>query len=218
MSGDLVRCALWANDLTRLRQPRHFRGDYALVEVLPALASRLAAAMAVAEREVLDRLGRGCRAFAVEYWREEVASWLWVSTGEEWATPLRRFFRFDDGECYGWNAGTLERHRGRGLCTALLELAGWRMAREGRHTMWNGVLDGNLPSQRAHAGAGFRPVLRLAVLHEPPPTRIVSWPADYADERLVERARGVLGVPTAAEPSPAQNDSEAVVLAASRRR
>src|SRR5262249_37478742 len=88
---------------------------------------------------------------------------------------------------------TLEQHRGRGLFTRLLEFAGWRMADEGYHTMWNGTIDGNLPSQRAHARAGYRPILRGVAYHQPPPPRTLAWPADYADDRLVERARRVLG-------------------------
>jgi hypothetical protein len=200
MSDDaIVRCALWANDLTRVRRPRSSCGEYVLVEMLPAQASRLAAAMAVGEREVIDRLERRCRAFAACDSLGNVVSWLWVSTGEEWAPPLRRTFRFVEGDCYGWSAGTLERHRGRGLFTSLLEQAGWWMAREGCHTMWNGIIDGNLASQRAHAAAGFRPILRVVAHHEPPPTRIECWPADYADERLVERARRVLGIPATSQ-------------------
>jgi GNAT superfamily N-acetyltransferase len=216
MSDDaIVRCALWENDLTRLRRARPSCGQYVLVEVLPeGLASRLAAAMAVEEREVQGRLERGCRAFAAWDWPDEVVSWLWVSMGEEWAPPLHQHFRFAEGDCYGWNAGTLEHHRGRGLFTGLLEHAGWQMAREGCHTMWNGILDGNLPSQRAHAAAGFRPVLRVTAINQPPPTRLFVRPADYADERLVERARRLLGKPTAAE---ARNGSAAAVLPAGRR-
>jgi hypothetical protein len=196
MSEDVVLCAIWAINLTRLRRRRSSCGGYVLADALPGLAPRLAPAMAVEEREVLGRLERGCRAFAARDRRGEVVSWLWVSTGQEWAPPLRRTLHFAEGDCYGWNAGTLEPHRGRRLFTALLEYAGWQMARAGCHTMWNGILDGNLPSQRAHARAGFRPILRQVAHHEPPPTRMLAWPADYADERLVERALRVLGVPT----------------------
>ena len=216
MNDAVVRCALWGNDLTRLRQPYSPSREYVFVEVRPArLAPQLARAMAVEEQHVIDRLERGCRAFAWD-WRAEIVSWLWVSTNEEWAPPLRRTLRLSEGDCYGWNAGTLECHRGRGLFTSLLEHADWRMAREGCQTMWNGILDGNLPSQRAHASAGFRPVLRLVAHHEPPPTRIQSWPADYADERLVERALWVLGTPAAAMPAEVRNGSAAAELPAGR--
>ena len=193
MNDAVVRCALWGNDLTRLRQPYSPSREYVFVEVLPdRLASRLAVAMEVEEREILERLERGCRAFAWD-WRAEVVSWLWVSIGEEWAPPLRRTLRFSEGDCYGWNAGTLERDRGRRLFTALLGYAGWRMRRAGYQTMWNGIIDGNLASQHAHAAAGFLPILRLTAVHEPPPASLLAWAADYADEHLVERASGLLG-------------------------
>ena len=218
MNVGVVRCGLWANDLTRLRRPRPFRGDYAVVEVLPALASRLAAAMEVEECHIQGRLKRGCRAFAVQCGRGEIASWLWVSTCEEWAPPLGRTVRFLEADCYGWNAGTVQCHRGQGLCTALLECAGWQMAREGCHTMWNGIIDGNLASQRAHARAGYRPVLRVSAVHQLPPTRLFVRPADYADERLVERARRVVGLPATALAAEAQNGSEAAAVRPAGRR
>ena len=227
MNDDVTRCGLWAaHDLTRRRQPLPSCGEYVLLEVLlDRLAGQLAGAMAVDERQVLGRLERGCRAFAARDWRDEVVSWLWVSTGQEWAQPLRRILRFAEGECYGWNAGTVEQHRGRGLFTALLEHAGWRMAEAGCHTMWGGILDSNLASQRANARAGLRPILRVVAHHDPPPTRILSWAADYADQRLVERARGVLGPPdwwqgllTKPAPGEAPDGAAAAELAAGRRR
>ena len=194
MNDSIVRAAFWANILARICRPQSSCGEYVLVEVRPdRLASHLAAAMAVEDREVLDRLERGGRVFAAWDWRDEVVGWLWVSTGTEWAPPLRRNLQLPEGDCYGWDAGTREGHRGRGLFPALLEFAGWHMAQEGCHTMWGGILDSNLASQRASAAAGNRPILRLVAHHEPPPTRILAWPADYADERLVERARRLLG-------------------------
>jgi hypothetical protein len=67
------------------------------------------------------------------------------------------------------------------------------MAHEGRRWMWNGIEDSNVASRRAHMAAGFRPVLRLTAIHEPPPTRLRVRPADYADPELVRRGRLVLG-------------------------
>ena len=193
MSGAMVRGALWANDLTRLRQPLSPGREYAFAEVrADRLARQLAGAMAVEEDHVLGRLERVRRAFVWD-WRAEVVSWLWVSTGEETAPPLRRTLHFPEGDCYGWNAGTQESHRGRGLFAGLLVYAGWHMARAGCHTMWGGILDANQASQRATAAAGFRPILRLTAVHEPPRTRLRMRSADYADERLVERARGLFG-------------------------
>ena len=194
MSGDVVHGALWANDLARLSHPGASRGQYSMVEVRPpCLVLRLARAMAVEESVVRERFERGCRVFAA--WSgldEALVSWLWVSTGEEYAPPVRRTLRIPVGDCYGWDAGTVELHRGRGLSAWLLEWAGSRMATSGTSTMWNGIDDENLPSRRAHARAGFRPVLRVAAVHEP--SRLRTWAADYADERLVARACQLLGV------------------------
>ena len=222
MNDAVVRCAFWVNDhLTRLLQPLASCGDYVLVEVRPErLAASLAAAMEVEECQVLGRLERGCRAFAACDGCDEVASWLWVSTGREWAPPLRRMLHIAEGDCYGWNAGTLERHRGRGLFTALLEHAGWQMAQAGCRAMWGGILDTNLASQRANTRAGLRPILRLVAHHEPPPTRMLTWPADYADLRLVERARRLVGAPSwqGVLTSDGQSETAAAELLAGRRR
>jgi hypothetical protein len=68
------------------------------------------------------------------------------------------------------------------------------MAESGTDTMWNGIHDDNLPSQRAHARAGFRPILRTVAVHEAVSSRLRTWAADYADERLVARARQLLQV------------------------
>jgi GNAT superfamily N-acetyltransferase len=203
MSERIARGALWANDLSRLRQPEPGVGEHALVEVgTGPLVGHLAGAMDVEQPVVLDRLERGCRAFAAWSWRDEaVVSWLWVSTGDEYAPPIGRMLRLSDGDCYSWSAGTLVSHRGRGLFTRLLEHAGCRMAELGCHTMWGGILDANLASQRANARAGMRPVLRLAAVDEPAPARLRTWPAVYADPRLVERARRLLGACPAREGS-----------------
>jgi hypothetical protein len=196
MSHDVVRAAIWANDLRRLHHRDTGCSEYAMVEVRSVrMAVRLSETMEVDERVVHERLDRGCRAFAAWSWLDEApVSWLWVSTGDEYAPPLQRTFRIPEGDCYGWNAGTVELHRGRGLFVSLLEWAGSLMAESGMRVMWNGILDDNLPSQRAHARAGFRPVLRTVAVHEPSPGRLRTWPADYADERLVGRARQLLQV------------------------
>jgi hypothetical protein len=67
--------------------------------------------------------------------------------------------------------------------------------------MWGGILDGNRASQRATAAAGFRPILRVTAVHEPQATRLRVRPADYADERLIERARGLFGGELACRPT-----------------
>jgi hypothetical protein len=192
MNGEVMNAGLWANELDRLEPLGPRRCDYVLEETSPCVAD-LAAAMEIPASEVRERLDRGSRVFVARSRGGAIAAWLWVSTGEEWAPPLRQHLRFAADECYGWDASALPQHRGRGLFTALLRYGGWRMAREGYRWMWGGILDSNLASRHSCVGAGFRPVLRITAVLEPPPTRIECWPADYADERLVERARRVLG-------------------------
>jgi hypothetical protein len=192
MNPGVVRGALWANELLRLERLDPNRGDYVLTETRMRV-SELASAMDVDASVVRQRLERGCRAFVARSRTDAVVSWLWVSTGREWADPLRQLLRFAPDECHGWNAGTLLPHRGRGLCTALLRYAGWRMGQEGRRLMWNGILDDNLPSQSAHAHAGMRPIVRLTAVHEPAPTQLRVRAADYAAPELVLRARRVVG-------------------------
>jgi ribosomal protein S18 acetylase RimI-like enzyme len=189
----IVHGALWANDLARLGEPAEPAG-YAIAEVCGggAPAAHLAIATDLGD-EVHERLSRGVRAWACWHRPEaDLVAWLWVSTGREWAWPLRRDLRFATDECHGWGAATLPEHRGRGLCSALLRWAGARMAAEGYRWMWNGILDENLPSHRAHWAAGFRPILRLTAIHEPAPSRLWLSGADYADPELVERARRTL--------------------------
>jgi hypothetical protein len=189
----VVRGALWANDLRWLPRPEPSCGDYALSETCTGIAE-LAAAMEVDAALARERLERGCRAFVARSRTcDAVVSWVWASTGREYAPPIRQDLHFAGDESYGWDAGTLPPHRGRGLFCALLRLAGWRLAQDGRRWMWGGIVDSNLASRRACAAAGYRPVLRVTAVHEPASTRVRVRPADYADPELVRRAQRVLG-------------------------
>jgi hypothetical protein len=192
VNGAVVRGALWVNDVNRLGRLDPCPADYVLTEVC-ARTVELAAAMEEPALVVRERLERGCRAYVAWSPNDTVVSWVWVSTGRERAPLLRQDLSFAADEAYSWDSGTLPPHRGRGLFPALLRLAGWRMAEEGRRWMWGGIEDSNLASQRACTAAGYRPVLRLTAAHEPPPTRLSCRPADYADPELVLRARLVLG-------------------------
>jgi len=192
--SDVFTGALWARDLRHATRPE-LDGRYAITEVgrAEAMAGHLARAMGTSEAAILERVAGG-GAWVAWSWRdEEVVAWCWVSTRETYATPLRRTLQLGAGDCFAWGAETLEAHRGRGLFTAILEHIAWHLAREGWDTLWGGIGDDKIASQRANARAGFRPVLRVTAEHEPPPTQIWSVPADYADARLVERAREMLG-------------------------
>jgi hypothetical protein len=85
--------------------------------------------------------------------------------------------------------------------------------------MWGGIEDSNLASRHSCVAAGFRPVLRLTAVHEPPPTRLHVRPADYADEAVVERALRVLGDERLhVEPEVGMQPNGAVVALAAGRR
>src|SRR5262249_1155031 len=143
---------------------------------------------------VLGRLERGCRAFAVWTWTDEaMASWVWLSTGEEFAAPVQRTLAIPEGDCYGWDGGTGERHRGRGRLPRRLEWTGRRVGGPGRGIRGGGILDSTLASRRACTRAGLRPVLRVVAAPDSP-RQLRTWATDYADERLVVRARQLLGV------------------------
>jgi hypothetical protein len=186
-----IRTALWANDLRRLPPPPDaIEGVGWLGEVDCRAAAELACAMEVEQALVAERFQQGARGFVARACDGSIAAWLWVSTGRVWAAPIGRWKQFADDECYGWEAGTLPEHRGRGLFTALLLASGRVMAAEGARFQWGGIHDHNLASQRANAAAGFRPVLHVHV-HAHGALR--TSPAEYADPRLVARARALLG-------------------------
>jgi hypothetical protein len=199
---EVVRAALWASRLDRLRLGRGTCPGYELAEVSPGEAGELARAMDVPAGVVLGRLARGARAWAVWSPEAAIASWLWVSVGQERADPIRRTMALAPDEAYGWNAGTVPAHRDRSLFTSLLLAAAGVMWCEGRSVMWNGIHDHNRASQRAHASAGFRPVLRMSALLLGDRSLIRTRRVDYADPELVERAQRLLTGPTSSRPGP----------------
>jgi len=190
-----VHGALWVNDLGRLMPPGEPPFGYAVAEIAEVgpPSRQLAVAAGLSEAEVHERLARGVRAYAIWSRPEgEIASWIWVSVGEEWQGPLRLMSWFADDESYCWEAHTVQAHRGRELFPYLLRVIGRRMAEEGRRWMWCGILDSNVSSQRGCSAAGFRPIVHVRARLDPPPTRLAPLRrVSYADQRLVERARAM---------------------------
>ena len=188
----IARGALWAGDLTRISCDEPGTPGYVLIEARAAWLLDEVAKVAGPAPVVRERVERGCRvwvAWAMD--ADEVAAWLWISTGSEWAPPLRHMLELGD-DCYGWDADTLPGHRGHGLFTGLLLAAGRRMAGEGHRLMWGGILDENVASQRANAAAGLRPVLHVVAVHDPAPTVLRTRRVEYADRRLADQARRLL--------------------------
>ena len=198
----VVRGAFWAVRLDRHRPAGPCSPGYAVCPVSCDAASALAAAMGVADHVVLERFRRGARAWVAREPRGAIGAWLWVSTGRHFDQPIRREMSFAADEAYGWSAVTLPAHRGHGLFTSLLELAGGEALREGRTLMWGGIHDHNLASRRSTVRAGFTPVLRVTALLVGTRSLIHTRVADYAEPELVGRAHRILGSAVPADRHP----------------
>jgi hypothetical protein len=194
----VVRGAFWA---VRLDRHSPAGGDLPGYDVCPCCCDEvagLAEVMRVPHDVVLERFRRGARAWVARTPQGAIGAWLWVSTGWHFDEPIRRELSFAADEAYGWSAGTLAAHRGHGLFTSLLELAGAEVLHEGRTVMWGGIHDRNLASRRSTVRAGFTPVLRLSALLLGRRSVIRLRAADYADPELVRRAHRILGTAAAA--------------------
>jgi ribosomal protein S18 acetylase RimI-like enzyme len=131
-----------------------------------AETGHLAAAMGLAEADVLARLARGCRVIAA--WQgDEVASYCWISAHREHVGELARDLSLPAGESYVWDCATVPRFRGQGLYRSLLRQIAETLAGEGQRRVWIGASSTNEASNRTFAAVGFRPAasvfsLRLA--------------------------------------------------------
>jgi ribosomal protein S18 acetylase RimI-like enzyme len=113
------------------------------------------AALRVVERIRRD-LGRQRRCFAA--WREgQIASYCWISLGQEYVGEMERVLKLLPGEAYIWNCATLPDFRRNGIYTALLGHIMTRLSEDGLQRVWIGADLENEPSHRAFASAGFRP-------------------------------------------------------------
>ncbi|HEX6384007.1 MAG TPA: GNAT family N-acetyltransferase [Anaerolineae bacterium] len=157
------RGVIWAIDLAgqNLPAPIEPRVEARFKEIGPELAGALAQAMGRSAAEsVQQRLAGNRCAFALSV-EGELASYCWISQGVEQVGEMERTIRLPAGEAYIWDCATLPAYRRQGLYTALLCLMVQRLAAEGLQRIWIGANLDNLPSLRAFARAGFRPVLTL---------------------------------------------------------
>jgi GNAT superfamily N-acetyltransferase len=114
-------------------------------------------------RAVKERCAAGRRCFAA--WIDgAIASYGWVSTGEERIGELERPFRMRDGEAYVWDCVTLPPFRRQGLYTALLRTVASLLREEGVDRLWIGAGLYNAPSIQGFATAGFRTVINLTYI------------------------------------------------------
>jgi hypothetical protein len=80
----------------------------------------------------------------------------WVTTAAAWTRELQRYFCPPPNDAYIYESFTRAETRGRGVYPfALRSICGWLAIRE-LTGVWVGVEDGNDPSLRAVAKAGFR--------------------------------------------------------------
>ena len=154
------RGALWALDLPVAGRPVEERQSVRFGPVTAAGAAALAAAMEVAEPEVLARLARGSRAVAA--WRDaEIASYCWISAHREHVGELARDLTLAAGESYVWDCATVTRYRGQGMYRSLLRQIAETLTDEGQRRVWIGASSTNEASNRTFATVGFRPAVAV---------------------------------------------------------
>lgn len=154
------RGALWALDLPVAGHPLDERLAMRFGPVSGADAAVLAAAMEVAEPEVLARLARGCRALAA--WRDgEIACYCWISAHREHVGELARDLELAAGESYVWDCATVTLYRGQGLYRSLLRQIAETLTSEGQRRVWIGASSANRASNRTFATVGFRPAVAV---------------------------------------------------------
>jgi ribosomal protein S18 acetylase RimI-like enzyme len=87
-----------------------------------------------------------------------LASYGWMSFGQEWISELGLRIRLASGEVYIWDCATLPAYRGHGLYPALLGHIVEELRAEGLHRAWIGADTGSVASQKGIIRAGFQPV------------------------------------------------------------
>jgi GNAT superfamily N-acetyltransferase len=154
---------IWALDLDEPVQPAAAR--------VAASFRRLGtnatpASSAVLDREALAefnrRLASGRRCYAA-WVGGQLASYGWVSFGEEHVGELNLRLRMLPGEAYIWDCVTLPAFRRNGLYSALLGYISAQLRQEGLRRIWIGADLDNLPSQHGIARAGFCHVADLLI-------------------------------------------------------
>jgi GNAT superfamily N-acetyltransferase len=112
---------------------------------------------------IVQRFASGRRCFAA-WVQNRIAAYCWVSQAAECISELEREFQIPPDEAYVWDCATLPDYQGKHLYTALLSYLPARLRSEGVRRVWIGSSLDNLPSVRAFARAGFRPVITMLYL------------------------------------------------------
>jgi GNAT superfamily N-acetyltransferase len=93
----------------------------------------------------------------------ELATYGWVSFGEEYVGELNLNLHLLSGEAYIWDCVTLPAFRRNGLYSALLGYIADQLRQEGLQRVWIGADLDNQPSQHGIANAGFRQVADVLI-------------------------------------------------------
>jgi ribosomal protein S18 acetylase RimI-like enzyme len=184
--------ALWALELPEGGGGADQRPGVRIGPVGGAETGHLAAAMGLAEAEVLGRLARGCRVIAA--WQgDEVASYCWISAHREHVGELARDLSLPAGESYVWDCATVPRYRGQGFYRSLLRKIAETLSGEGQRRVWIGASTTNEASNRTFGTVGFRPAASIVSVRLAGRGVIVRLQgAEGADPTLVAAARYAL--------------------------
>ena len=121
----------------------------------------LAAAMNLSSPDIIyERLEGNRRCFVLKI-ADQIATYGWVTHGEESVGELERKFYLYDDEAYIWDCATIPDYRGQRCYSALLSGMIYQLHAEHTLRIWIGASKQNLPSIRGFTNAGFQPVLDL---------------------------------------------------------
>jgi GNAT superfamily N-acetyltransferase len=182
---------IWALGLDEPIQPAAARAMASFRRLEPGSLPVLTAAL---DGETLGEFGRrlasGRRCYSA-WVGGELASYGWVSFGEEYVGEVNLRLHLQPGEAYIWDCVTLPVFRRNGLYSALLGHIAVQLRLEGLRRLWIGADLENLPSQRGIARAGFFHVADLLV--ERVLAMRLAWVVGRpgAPESLVAEARRV---------------------------
>ena len=161
-------------------------------QVGPEAEAELARAMGQdASSLVRRRIEAGRRSYAA--WADgHLATYGWVSFGEELVGELGLHLRLLPHEAYIWDCLTLAAYRRRGLYTALLGYIVQALLGDGVQGIWIGADTDNQPSQAGIAHTGFTAVADLvAAPPQPGERRRRAWlqARPGASQTLLSEAR-----------------------------
>lgn len=195
-SWTFQRGALWTLSLNgpSVLEPVEPLLEAEMAEVRADSAGPLVTAMATADPVTVRRrfvAGRRCFGAWVE---GRIASYCWVSKGEEQVGEMERRIRLETGEAYIWDCATLPPFRRQHLYTAVLAYLARRLAADGFNRLWVGANLENEPSLKAFERVGFRPVVTLTFGRLLGLYAIVTASPSEAPPELVAAARQAMAL------------------------